>query len=60
MTKPSLTVVTLLALLGTGCAENEESLIVLNAPAWTEDGCVITADPSAVGLPSISPTPRPT
>ncbi|MBL8945539.1 MAG: hypothetical protein JNK45_20415 [Myxococcales bacterium] len=50
MTKPSLTVVTLLALLGTGCAENEESLIVLNAPAWTEDGCVITADPSAVGL----------
>jgi hypothetical protein len=51
MTKPSLTVVTLLALLGTGCAENEESLIVLMAPAWEMGGCVITADTSAASLP---------
>lgn len=51
MTKPSLTVVTLLALLGTGCAENEESLIVLMAPAWEMDGCVITADTTAASLP---------
>jgi hypothetical protein len=51
MTKPSLSVVTLLALLGTGCAENEESLIVLMAPAWEMGGCIITADAGAASLP---------
>jgi hypothetical protein len=51
MTKPSLTVVTLLALLGTGCAENEESLIVLMAPAWEMTDCIITADTRAASLP---------
>lgn len=32
-----------LGVLGAGCADNQESLIVLLAPAWEEEGCVVGA-----------------
>jgi hypothetical protein len=51
MTKSSLALATLLAFLGSGCADNEESLIVLNAPAWMGGDCVIPGDASAESLP---------
>lgn len=36
-----------LGVVGTGCADNQESLIVLMAPAWDEEGCVIATNADA-------------
>lgn len=50
MTKLTSTLAVSLVALASGCAENQESLIVLMAPAW-EEGCVISGDAGAAALP---------
>ncbi len=50
MTRFNAFVAASLALLASACAENQESLIVINAPAWG-DGCTVGAGGGDVGLP---------
>lgn len=60
MSRPAATLfaacVTLSATLTAGCADNQETLIVLMAPAWTEGECMVdesSEDPLAFGLLNI-------
>ncbi len=44
-TRTSLLALSLLAVLSSACADQQESLIVLQAPTWPDEGCIV--DPEA-------------
>lgn len=51
MARTTLVLASLLSWLPMGCADNQESLIVLMAPAWDEDGaCAVTDSNDALPL----------
>lgn len=46
-TRSSLLALSLLAVLSSACADQQESLIVLQAPAWPDEGCIVDPETEA-------------